>query len=144
MLMYIPDTEPERSTDDTGTDVANAADAVVAEYHVGRCADNANIDVPNDDVTERHDDADADADTADMADVPDTIVNARLISALFAEAYQIDSFSDRIIGLLQDGTRHCKEISLADYQENDSRLVYRNCVYVPDHLPLRLRLLQDP
>jgi transposase InsO family protein len=107
------------------------ANADVAEHHADADAD-ADVDVP-----------DADADAADVPDVPDAIVNAGRISALFTEAYQIDPFPDRIIGLLRTGSRHCKEISLADCKEKDGKLVYRNCVYVPDHPPLRLRLLQD-
>jgi len=65
------------------------------------------------------------------------------ISTLLAESYQADPFPARILGLLRNGTRQCKEISLAECKEKDGRLLYRDCVYVPDHPPLRLQLLQD-
>jgi len=72
-------------------------------------------------------------------DVPD----AGWISTLLAEAYLADPFPERILGLVRNGARQCKEISLADCKERDGRLIYWDCIYVPDHLPLRLRLLQD-
>jgi len=65
------------------------------------------------------------------------------IATLLAEAYQVDEFPGWILGLLRDGTRQCKEISLADCKETNGRLFYQDCLFVPDHTPLRLRLLQD-
>jgi len=89
-------------------------------------------------------------------DVPDAVLDAgqpdagqagqpenRRIATLLAEAYQVDEFPGRILGLLRDGTRQCKEISLADCKEMNGRLFYRDCLFVSDHTPLRLRLLQD-
>jgi len=69
--------------------------------------------------------------------------DAGRISKLLTEAYRADPFPERILGLLRNGARQYKEISLADCKERDSRLIYRDCIYVPDHVPLRLRLLQD-
>jgi len=63
------------------------------------------------------------------------------IATLLTKAYQVDEFPGRILGLLRDGTRQCKEISLADCKETNGRLFYRDCLFVPDHTPLRLRLL---
>jgi len=65
------------------------------------------------------------------------------IATLLAEAYQVDEFPGRILGLLRDGTRQCKKISLANCKETNGRLFYRDCLFVPDHTPLRLRLLQE-
>ena len=65
------------------------------------------------------------------------------IATLLTEAYQVDQFPGRILGLLRDGTRQCKEISLADCKEMNGRLFYRDCIFVPDHTPLQLQLLQD-
>jgi len=67
----------------------------------------------------------------------------RRIATLLTEAYQVDQFPGRIGGLWRDGTRQCKEISLANYKEMNGRLFYRDCIFVPDHTPLRLQLLQD-
>ena len=47
---------------------------------------------------------------AERYNVPD----AGRISTLLTEAYQADPFPERILGLLRNGTRQCKEISLAD------------------------------
>ena len=69
--------------------------------------------------------------------------DAGRIATLLAEAYQVDQFPGRILGLLRDSTRQCKEISLADCKEMNGRLFYWDCNFVPDHTPLRLRLLQD-
>jgi len=55
----------------------------------------------------------------------------------------VDQFPGQILGLLRDGTRQCKEISLANCKEMGGRLLYQDCTFVPDHTPLRLRLLQD-
>ena len=101
-------------------------------------ADNMNEDPENavegpDDAIEVPDNAIEDADNLD---------NTGQISTLLEEAYQVDPFPERILGLLRDDIRHCKEISLADCKEKNGRLVYRDCIYVPDHMPLRLRLLQ--
>jgi transposase InsO family protein len=105
------------------------------------------IDLPN---TKRPDVLDVVDGLSLMAnDVPDAgppdarQQDAGQIATLLAEAYQVDQFPGRILRLLQNGTRQCKEISLADCKEIDGRLIYRDCIYVPDHVPLRLRLLQN-
>jgi len=69
--------------------------------------------------------------------------DAGRIATLLTEAYQVDQFPEWILGLLRDGTRQCKEISLANCKEMGGRLLYRDCTFVPDHTPLRRRLLQD-
>jgi len=65
------------------------------------------------------------------------------ISTLLTESYRADPFPARILGLLRNGARQYKEISLAEFKERDGRLLYRDCFYVPDHPPLRLQLRQD-
>ena len=65
------------------------------------------------------------------------------IATLLTEAYQVDQLLGRILGLLRDGTRQCKEIPLAHCKEMNGRLFYRDCIFVLDHTPLRLQLLQD-
>ena len=76
---------------------------------------------------------------AERIDVPD----AGWISTLLAEAYQASAFPERILGLLRNGGRQCKEITLANCKERDSRLIYWDCIYVQDRVSLWLRLLQD-
>jgi len=71
------------------------------------------------------------------------VTDAGRISTLHAEVYQADPFPERILGLLRNGVRQCKEISLADCKERNGRLIYWDCIYVPHHVLLRLRLQQD-
>jgi len=66
------------------------------------------------------------------------VTDAGQISTLLAEVYQADPFPERILGLLRNGARQCKEISLADCKERNGRLIYWDCIYVPDHVLLRL------
>jgi len=83
-------------------------------------------------------------DGAERMEVLDTVQpDAGRISILLAEAYQVGPFSERILGSLRNGTRQCRELSLADCKDKDGRLAHCDCIYVPDHIPLRLRLLQD-
>jgi len=63
-------------------------------------------------------------------DIPDVLdaphaeqLDAGRIPTLLVEAYQTDPFPEQILGLLRNGARQCKEISLADCKERDSRLV---------------------
>jgi len=73
----------------------------------------------------------------------DNLDNTGKILTLLEEAYQVYPFPERILRLLRDDVQQCKEISLADCKEKNGRLVYRDCIYVPDHMLLRLRLLQN-
>jgi len=62
--------------------------------------------------------------------------NTGQISTLLEEAYLVDSFPECILRLLQGDIWHCKEISLADCMEKNGRLVYCDCIYMLDHMPL--------
>jgi len=77
---------------------------------------------------------DAEQPDTERYDVPD----AGWMSTLLAKAYQADPFPERILGILRNGTRQCKEILLADCKERNGRFFYRDCSYVPDHVLLRL------
>jgi len=118
-------------------DHADHADHVqpVADHadHVQPVADHADHVRP---VADHADHVQPVADDADHAERPAT-------SDLFTEAYRIDLLPNRILRQLEEGSRHSREISLADCKVRDNRLIYRDCIYVPDYTPLRLRLLQD-
>ena len=60
------------------------------------------------------------------------------LDSLFKEAYEADTFPERILAMLAQNEQHSKEISLADCDEKNSCLRYQECWYVPDHDPLRL------
>ena len=66
------------------------------------------------------------------------------IPDLFKEACHTDPhLPNRILRQPEEVSRHSREISLANCKVKDNRLIYRDCVYVPDHMLLRLRLLLD-
>src|SRR5215213_367340 len=77
-----------------------------------------------------------------LADNSPTIMRSTL-DELFLEAYQTDPFPSQVLTMLDNQVRHSRLISLAECGRNDNRLTYRNRIYVPNHEPLRLRLLQD-
>jgi len=105
-----------------------------------RQPDDGQIDIP---VAGQPDARQPDAGQPDAGQLDAGQPDAGRISTLLAESYRVDPFPTRILGLLRNGTGQCKEISLAEFKERDGRLLYRDCVYVPDHPLLRLQLLQD-
>lgn len=43
--------------------------------------------------------------------------------------------------MISQGVRRCKGIALAECSTRDNRLFYNDRLYVPDHAPLKLKLL---
>ena len=76
-----------------------------------------------------------------MADTP-PVPGRITLTQLFKDGYEADPFPRQVIKMLADGTRQCKQISLADCTVASDRLFYKECAYVPEFDPLRLRLLQ--
>ena len=140
-LQLLANDVPDARQLDAGQPDAGRMDVPGAERIDAGQPDAGQLDVPG---AERIDAGQPDAGQLDVPgaeqiDVPD----AGRISTLLAEAYLADPFPEWILGLVRNDARQCKEISLADCKERDGRLIYRDCIYVPDHVPLRLRLLQD-
>ncbi|KAH0607596.1 uncharacterized protein H6S33_002630 [Morchella sextelata] len=66
------------------------------------------------------------------------------VEELFLNAYQVDSFPNKVLAMLRNGVRYSNKISLAECTEdNNGRLLYRGALYVPDDNDLRLRLLKE-
>lgn len=63
--------------------------------------------------------------------------------SLFQKGYNEDSFPAKILKLLEEGARHCKEISLAKCENRDGQLYYRDKLYVPDLHELKMCLCQE-
>ena len=61
---------------------------------------------------------------------------------LFFESYQNDGFPYKILNLIKNKTRHSKEISLAECEDLEGKLVYRGKFYVPNYDPLKLKILE--
>jgi transposase InsO family protein len=65
------------------------------------------------------------------------------LAHLFREAYEADLFPSQVLGMLRDGVRHSRRITLAECAQEDNRLTYRGKLYVPEYEPLRLHLMQQ-
>jgi transposase InsO family protein len=78
---------------------------------------------------------------------PDPPIDNGLLAAeldrLFNEAYEADPLPNDVLRMLRDGVRQSRRITLAECREQAERLWYRDRLYVPDHEPLRLHLLQN-
>lgn len=64
------------------------------------------------------------------------------METLFATAYASDTVSYDIFLQIRNGVQRSKHISLANWIEQNGRLLYQYQVYVPAYRPLILRLLQ--
>ena len=65
------------------------------------------------------------------------------LKQLFEEEHQWDSFSHKVLQQLHDSEQCFKKIMLSECTEINEQLHYRECVYVPDHHPLRLHLCKE-
>jgi hypothetical protein len=70
-------------------------------------------------------------------------VDAVHLNRLLNEAYEADSLPNDILRMLRDGVRHSRRITLAECEERNGRLWYRDRLYVPEYEPLRLQLMQQ-
>ena len=75
--------------------------------------------------------------------IPDPQQTNPTLSQLFTEAYEKDPFPIKVIEMLNNNTRYCKDITLAECTVNNNRLLYRGCLWVPNYEPLRLHLMQQ-
>ena len=66
-----------------------------------------------------------------------------LLETLFNKAYEADPFPSSVLTMLREGQRHCKHITLAECTEDNGKLRYQNRLFVPDHEPLRLHVIQQ-
>jgi hypothetical protein len=60
---------------------------------------------------------------------PDTIPapycpDAPTLISLFHEAYATNPFPNKVLQMLKDGTKQCKDITFAEYEEHDNLLLY--------------------
>jgi hypothetical protein len=70
---------------------------------------------------------------------PDT---SPTLSQLFHKAYDTDPFP-KVLEMLKNGTKQCKDITLAECEEHNNLLLYRWQIWVPDYEPLKLHLMQQ-
>jgi hypothetical protein len=65
-----------------------------------------------------------------------------VLAQLFTNGYNEDPFPNKILKLIQDGTKYCREISLAECDKHNNLLRYCQRIWVPNYEPLKLHLLQ--
>jgi hypothetical protein len=65
------------------------------------------------------------------------------LAQLFTNGYNEDPFPNKILKLIRDGAKHCREISLAECDEHNNLLHYHQRIWVPNYEPLKLYLLQQ-
>jgi hypothetical protein len=65
------------------------------------------------------------------------------LAQLFTDGYNEDPFPNKILKLIRDGAKYCREISLAECDEHNNLLGYRQRIWVPNYEPLKLYLLQQ-
>jgi hypothetical protein len=62
---------------------------------------------------------------------------------LFTDGYNEDLFPNKILKLIRDGAKHCREICLAEYDEHNNLLHYHQRIWVLNYEPLKLDRLQQ-
>jgi hypothetical protein len=53
-----------------------------------------------------------------------SILASPVLAQLFTNSYNEDPFPNKIVKLIRDGAKHCREISLAEYDEHNNLLYY--------------------
>lgn len=66
----------------------------------------------------------------------------RPLDNLISEAYEHDPVPQEIINMIKQGAQRCKNITLSECTIVEDRLFYDNHLYVPNHGPLKIKLLQ--
>jgi hypothetical protein len=62
---------------------------------------------------------------------------------LFTNGYNKDPFPNKILKLIRDGAKHCREISLPEYNKHNNLLGYHQRILVLNRKLLQLHLLQQ-
>ena len=65
------------------------------------------------------------------------------IDELIDLGYEHDPTPNKILTLLRNGTRHSKDITLAECEDRNGRLYYKERLYVPDWHELKMRLCKE-
>jgi hypothetical protein len=64
-----------------------------------------------------------------------------VLAQLFTNGYNEDPFPNKILNLIRDSAKHCREISLAECDEHNNLLHYCQRIWVLNYEPLKLHLL---
>jgi hypothetical protein len=72
-----------------------------------------------------------------------SILASPVLAQLFTNGYNKDPFPNKILKLIRDGAKHCREISLAECDEHNNLLHYCQRIWILNYEPLKLHLLQQ-
>ena len=86
--------------------------------------------------------------TPDIAIEPSNLAPAldsedKSIDELIDLGYEHDPTPNKILTLLRNGARHSKDITLAECEDRNGRLYYKERLYVPDWHELKMRLCKE-
>ena len=81
--------------------------------------------------------------SATISTINPTTPAATTIEELFSLAYQEDPLPKDVLQQFREGRTRSKQLSLAECKEENGHLIYRDRVYIPDYLPLKLQLIKD-
>ena len=65
------------------------------------------------------------------------------MSELFAQGYAHDPIPGKVLSQLRNREQRSKYLSLAECEDRNGTLYFRDRIYVPDFTPLKLRLIQE-
>jgi hypothetical protein len=71
-----------------------------------------------------------------------TLASLALVQ-VFTDGDNKDPFPYKILKLIRDGAKYCREMSLAECDECNNLLCYRQRIWVQNYEPLKLHLLQQ-
>jgi hypothetical protein len=71
-----------------------------------------------------------------------TLTSPALVQ-LFTDGYNEDPFPNKILKLIRNGTKHCRDISLAECDKHNNLLHYCQRIWVLNYKSLKLHLLQQ-
>jgi hypothetical protein len=66
-----------------------------------------------------------------------------VLAQLFTNGYNKDPLPNKILKLIRDGAKHCRETFLAECNEHNNLLCYHQRIWVLNYKPLKLHLLQQ-
>ena len=78
-----------------------------------------------------------------LEEQPPTAQEPAALIELFDTTYEKDPVPNDILEQLRSRQRRSKQLSLAEYRDSEGRLIYCGRVYIPDYMPLKLRLIQN-
>ena len=70
-----------------------------------------------------------------------SLTGQSILEKLFDKAYKIDPFPNQVLKMLNNGTRHCNKISLAECNHDGNWLTFRDRLYIPEYDKLHLYLI---